>query len=95
MRSVTRLNQAERPWWLRGINTIGSRVESLGIGPDRFNANDLMRIACEQTNLTDFGNDAFHEPLEMLVSATHRPDVSFFGRLAMRDSYLRLLANRL
>ncbi len=56
----------------------------------------LLHAASRQTGLSDFGDDRFREPLEILLRAVQTDTVlSPFGRFATRQLVLQLLKSRL
>jgi len=56
----------------------------------------LLRIAQERTDLTDFGDDTFQVPLEILLRDYHQTaNLSLFGKVAARWDVLRFLSNLL
>ena len=72
-----------------GLGPLSNRL--LDLDPDR-----LMRRACKQTGLTDYGSDYFREPLRRLCTSLEEDaHLSALGRLTARQDLLRLLANRL
>ncbi|MBW2159957.1 MAG: sulfotransferase, partial [Deltaproteobacteria bacterium] len=57
---------------------------------------DLLSAASKQTALSDFGDDRFREPLEILLRAVQsETELSTFGRIALRQFMLQLLRSRL
>ena len=61
-----------------------------------FSADRLLEEAMQQTGLTDFGGDAFHEPLEVLLkSLREEANLNEQGVDSMHRMILRLLTNRL
>jgi hypothetical protein len=81
------------PVALRALNALGGpivqRVVSLDLG-------DLLVAACARTGLHDYGDDAFREPLAVLLDAFERDaNLSALGRISARRLVLQLLANRL
>lgn len=62
----------------------------------RLDARSLLSAAQRRTGLSDFGNDAFQEPLGRLLESIEREaQLSFVGRLAAREDVIRILINRL
>nr|VFJ74706.1 MAG: Sulfotransferase family protein [Candidatus Kentron sp. FM]VFJ75302.1 MAG: Sulfotransferase family protein [Candidatus Kentron sp. FM]VFK21784.1 MAG: Sulfotransferase family protein [Candidatus Kentron sp. FM] len=56
----------------------------------------LLEIAIRQTGLTDFGEDGFREPLEILLQSLRgEARLSRLGTFIMHQTVLRLLINRL
>ena len=56
----------------------------------------LLQAATEQTGLTDFGGDAFQEPLERLVNALNKQGrLNAFGTIRAQMTIASGLSNRL
>jgi hypothetical protein len=78
---------------LRSIDRI---AKLCGVLERPLRGEDLVRLAQDQTGLTDFGDSSFEEPLDILLSDYHRTaNLSLFGRLAARWDSLRFLTNLL
>lgn len=61
-----------------------------------FSVDRLLRQACEETDLSDFGDDAFREPFEVLVNALEsEAKLHAIGRQTQHDRLLNILKNRL
>jgi hypothetical protein len=81
------------PFALRALNRVGGPIASrlLSLDPD-----DLLAAASARTDLNDYGDPSFREPLGVLLEAFERDaDLSVLGRIASRGLVLQLLANRL
>lgn len=81
---------AQPPPWLTSLNALGRREWiSLEEG-------DLLDAAAARTGFADFGDDAFREPLRVLLDSIAREDaLHFVGRVLARDEISTLLENRL
>lgn len=56
----------------------------------------LMRRACKQTGLSDYGSDYFRAPLRRLCDSLEKDaQLTALGRVTARQDLLRLLSNRL
>lgn len=78
------------PRWARSLNALGRKS---WISLDE---NELLDEASERTGLEDFGDDAFREPLRVLVRSIDDEDaLHFIGRALARDEIVNLLENRL
>jgi hypothetical protein len=81
------------PWPVRAANTL-ARPLSGWLG--RVAVDELMSTACKRTGLSDFGDDAFREPLAVLTGAIAREThLTPLGRVMARQFLLQLLGNRL
>lgn len=71
-------------------------AERVGIRPGELEPRQLLEEARRRTGLEDVGDDAFREPLDILLRA-YREEARLtpLGRIAARADVLRLLANRL
>ncbi len=68
----------------------------LGLSGGRLSAPELIKLAQRTTELTDFGDMCFEEPLEVLFrSYEQEANLTVFGRFAARWDALRFLTNLL
>ena len=73
------------------LQRISSRSPSVALNPDA-----LLEKAARQTGLSDFGGDAFHAPLKILLrSLREEARLNTRGIVIMHRTMLRLLTNRL
>ena len=71
-------------------------MEKAGLTGEPLRAESLLAAARRQTGFNDFGDQAFREPLSRLVvSAASEARLNVFGRCALAQDILQLLANRL
>ncbi len=85
-----------RPWGIGLLNHAGGLLEKAGLLRLRVDDSALIDAACKRTGLTDFGDDAFREPLRRLVDSLEKEArLNLMGRLAARQEILQLLINRL
>ncbi len=81
---------------IRSCNGVGRLLERAGLDPVDLDADSLLRAARRRTGLEDFGDEAFLEPMRLLLhSYENEAHLSFAGRLAARSHTLQLLGNRL
>ena len=81
------------PLLLRVFNAVGGWPTRTFVSLE---PEDLLSAASKQTGLTDFGDDRFREPLEILLCAVQsETELSPFGRIAARQLVLQLLRSRL
>lgn len=83
-----------RPDWLAKFNSEASAFNLHDAVPLR--AQELIDTATESLGLSDFGDDRWREPFEVLVrSIEAESELNFFGRLFTREELLRGLKVRL
>ncbi len=81
------------PLLLRAFNAVGGWPTRTFVSLE---PEDLLSAASKQTGLSDFGDDRFREPLEILLrSMQSETELSPFGRIAARQLVLQLLRSRL
>jgi hypothetical protein len=86
--------KVERSALVRAINAGGRLFDR--VATSAFQEEGLLRAACRQAALDDFGDPAFHEPLRRLLKSLEtEARLNFMGRLATRHDLIRLLVNRL
>jgi Sulfotransferase family len=85
-----------RPWTLKAADRLIRFFDRFGSRTLSLDADKLMRKAQKKTGLSDFGDDSFREPLEILCqsSRTGKP-MTTMGRLMGYDNLLYRLKNRL
>ena len=90
------MHHLRQPWGVRFFNRAGGWLEKTGLLHLPIDDAALMEAACRQTGLSDFGDDAFREPLRRLVdSLVNEARLNLMGRIAARQDILQLLVNRL
>ncbi|MEW6381021.1 MAG: sulfotransferase [bacterium] len=90
------INQLKFPPLHRLINRAGKTLDRLGISLINLSAESLLKAACRQTGLSDWGDEDFLTPLTILLdSYNQEADLSFLGRISVRQNCIRLLSNRL
>ena len=81
---------------LRLINAAGRRFVKNGYQWLSLDEKVLLRKACEQTGLDDYGDDSFREGLRVLLRSYELDaELSFVGRICVNNDTVRLLSNRL
>ena len=83
-----------RPGWVERINAEGRGMDIKSVVP--LDENSLLEHAKVNTGLSDFGDDNWHEPFQVLVkSLDEEADLHLMGRLMARSELLVLLEQRL
>lgn len=83
-----------RPAWLHRLNEEGRCMNIRAIVP--LEAEELIATAARDAGLSDFGDDDWREPLQVLCrSLEEDADLTLWGRLRCRSEILLLLRNRL
>ena len=81
---------------IRALNAAGRALRRLGLEPVSLELESLLARARRSTGLSDFGDEAFREPLSRLLAAWEAESrLSPLGRLIARRDTLRTLENRL
>jgi hypothetical protein len=93
---MSRPRASRLPLPLRALNATGRAVRAVGVRLPELRPEPLLAEAARRTGLSDFGDDAFREPLRLLFgSYESEARLTTFGRLLVRRDALRLLENRL
>ena len=83
-----------RPEWVQRINEEGHHMNISGVVP--LDPASLISAAERTTGLSDFGDEAWREPLEVLCAALEtEADLNLMGRIRTRSELLQLLEGRL
>jgi hypothetical protein len=78
------------------VNGVDRVAVMLGLSGRPLSASKLIKLARQTTELTDFGDTSFEEPLEVLLrSYEQEANLTVFGRFAARWDALRFLSNLL
>jgi hypothetical protein len=81
---------------LKVINAAGAGLQALGYKIGNIDPEKLCKEVSKQYRLHDFGGNEFAEPLRVFVEAIEKgPPMHAFGRLAVRQTLLHALSNRL
>lgn len=90
------LAQPFRPLPIRVINSLGRALARLGIIGVSLSDKTLMRAACRQTHLSDFGPNTFRPGLAKLMDSLESDGrLTLFGRYFAQRQMLELLSHRL
>lgn len=85
-----------RPWLLKIANVITYGLDEIFGRIMTSDDEKLVKKACKLTNLNDFGDDTFREPLKILCGITRNgPRMTAYGRYITRKDLLRRLINKL
>jgi len=90
-------DRARYYWWGSKIPGIAHQFDGfMGLSPSFWSTAEIIEQAQLHTGLTDFGDESFEEPLEVLTKG-YRDEASLgvFGRIAARWDTLRFLCNLL
>jgi hypothetical protein len=83
-----------RPEWVQRINDEGRHMDISGVVP--LDPESLVASTERTTGLSDFGDDAWREPFEVLCNAMEeQADLNLMGRIRTRSELLQLLEGRL
>lgn len=83
-----------RPEWVQRINEEGAQMNIKGVVP--LDPESLISAAQRTTGLTDFGDEHWREPFEILCrSMEEEANLNLMGRLRTRSELLQLLEGRL
>jgi hypothetical protein len=83
-----------RPDWVQRINEEGACMDISGIVP--LDENSLLATARASTGLSDFGDDDWYEPFQVLIkSLEQESQLNLMGRLLTRSDLLLYLQARL
>ena len=89
-------NTVRLPLGARLLNLAGRGANLVGLHPVNLRLESLLHQAMEKTGLSDFGGDAFRQPLALLLSGLENDArLSLLGRMVARGDLLRTLENRL
>lgn len=85
---------APRPDWVARINEEGSYMDIKSVVP--LDENSLLAEAKANTGLTDFGDDDWYEPFQVLIKAfDEESELNLMGRMMTRSDLLIYLQARL
>ena len=87
---------ANLPLPVKLMNFAGRGATALGLDPVSLNPDKLLKKARNNTGLSDFGEDDFRQPLQILLESLEgEARLSLMGRMIARADLLRTLQNRL
>lgn len=82
------------PDWLEAMNTEGSYLDLPAVVP--LDQSSLIDHACRSTGLSDFGDELWREPFQVLVkSLEEEAQLTLMGRLMARNDIILWLSTRL
>lgn len=91
---VQRWQPPPRPEWVHRINAEGEHLDLPSVIP--LNAKSLIATATENTGLSDFGEDEWYQPFQVLCrSLEEEAKLTLVGRLMTRQEVLLALEARL
>lgn len=94
--SPSTLDRFRSPAWVRVVNGIGSGLRQRNFPWGDLRKSSLLTAAQHQTGLSDWGDEGFLRPLQILLDSLEREaNLTFLGRCLQRRYCLRLLTNRL
>lgn len=87
---------ANLPLPVRLLNRAGGALSAIGVQTIGLKLDKLLATARQQSGLSDFGEDDFHEPLTLLLRGLEQEaQLSTLGRIMARGDIVRTLQNRL
>jgi hypothetical protein len=92
--SLSQWQPPARPQWLQRLNAEAASFDLKNVVP--LDKNSLISAACSATGLTQFGDDFWREPFEVLIKSIETDaELNLMGRLMSRNDILTWLKNRL
>lgn len=96
MKSTTRYPSPDQPFAVKQINRLGRGLRAVGLLTPRLSPDKLIAKACQQSGLSDFGNESFRLGLDKLCESLEREArLSQIGRIAAHSLLLHNLTLRL
>jgi len=96
MASPTTIEQTFAPLVVRLLNKFGATLEKIGFKSKSLSPAQLIEKARRRSQLEDFGEPNFFEPLGRLLKSCHcEARLNVIGKLALRNDVVRILCNRL
>ncbi len=90
------IDETSAPLVIRLLNSCGSAIERTGLRSKLVTAARLIEKAKCRSQLEDFGEPDFFEPLSRLLESCHREArLNVIGKLALKNDVVRILCNRL
>jgi len=94
--SDSTIQQLKLPLTNQMINWVGKIGKKYGINLVKLSENSLLKTAYRETGLYDWGEDDFRAPFKTLLDSFEREaNLNLLGRVAARQTCIRLLTNRL
>ena len=92
----TTTTESRLPLIVRLANGLSPKLYRLGLRPADLTRDRLMDATVKEMGLSDFGDDDFLTPLDVLLDGYEKDaGLSFLGRFIVQQTILRLLSNRL
>ena len=79
----------------RNVNRLCSLSEALRLPITNIDPQTILENAVRSTGLSDFGSDAFREPMERTIEAAHAPQYTALGHAFLRALFVRAASHRL
>jgi len=93
---ATQAMRSVLPLSVRLLNRVGSQLERAGGFRNLLSVDSIMKQAKNSTDLSDWGDERFLTPLELLTQPdTDHFRITFFGKYTLRKELVRCLSNRL
>lgn len=93
---TSRFDRPYRPFAIAVANRVGRLLSGVGIGGRPITVGGVLSDARRRTGLRDFGDEAFLEPLEVLVGSINQEAVlNPVGHMIIRGRIVGILANKL
>jgi len=90
------LDRPYRPTAIAIANRVGRLLSGVGIGGKPITVDGVLSAARRKTGLSDFGNEGFIEPLEVLVDSINREAaLNPVGHMIIRGRIAGVLSNKL
>lgn len=87
---------SQLPLPVRLLNLAGRGANAIGFHPVDLSLEKLLQTACDNTGLSDFGEDDFRAPLALLLDGLEKEaELSLLGRIIARTNLVQTLENRL
>jgi len=79
----------------RTANLVARAAESVGLAPAALGVDEVLGAACKRTGLSDFGDQAFREPLGRIIEQSNTAGLSPLARVIVRQTYVEAACTRL
>lgn len=91
-----RMPSSKRPLAITLANAVGTSARWMGLRPRLLDVDAMVESAKRETGLDDFGPAPFKDALRVLADSCNREaNLNLVGEVALRNQFVRLLANRL
>jgi len=90
------IDETNAPLVIRLLNGCGGAIARAGLRAKALSPAQLIEKAKRRSQLDDFGEPDFFEPLSRLLESCHREGrLNVIGKLALKNDVVRILCNRL